>query len=166
MKTNKRILIALFTAFMCIGSSNIVLAATPKETSVPDEIVLYEDENILVTQGTSSSELVSPRNIMMSRAMAYGNVWCSRSTTGSFNVYNTVKGSTGVTWKVESSDKNAYAQMYMMAPNGLVVLATRTVRPSNGDVRFTLKNGSIGNYRVHYIASTNSSGMRVMCWMY
>lgn len=96
-----------------------------------------------------------------------GYAWVDDNTlTGYFPVRNTHTGKVGVTWKVEASDPNDYAQIYMENPNGLTVLTTKSVYAKDGDVHLTLTNGVAGTYKVRYIAVKNTEGMRIMCWTY
>lgn len=135
------------------------------QTELPnDAVILYEDEDVVLYQ--SKEETIDTTVINARSENNYGNAWVNKGgSSGSFNVYNTHKGKLGVTWKVEASSKNDCAQIYMTKGN-LVILTTRAVKPTDGDVRFVIKNGLVGYYTVHYIPVANSNGMRVMCWTY
>ncbi len=124
-----------------------------------DAKILYEDDNAVLYQTkTGSGNVKSP--------VDYESKWINSSTTGdSFPIYNNRSGECGVTWAVESSSNESYAQIWMSNSLGLPILNTRTVRPSDGEVVFRLKNSSKGYYTVHFLAHT-TVGMRIMCWMY
>ena len=126
-----------------------------------DAVILYKDDNCVLYQ---SKEL----NSSSSRApVDYESVWLDKAKIGSFKIHNSRSGRTGVTWKVESEAPNSYATIYMMNPLGLIVLNSKTIRPSDGDVALQLVNGVKGDYTVHYQGFPSlNKGMRIMCWMY
>lgn len=166
MKNLKRLL-AVCLGLCLLTCSSVSTLATAQEndvSSTDDGVkILYQDENVLLYQSKEDSSSVSP---LLVNENNYGNKWINSTSYGqSFNVYSTYTGSTGVTWKVESSSNSSYAQIYMTTPSGIPVLATRRVSPSDGDVHLRLTNASIGNYTVHFDGYT-TVGMRVMCWLY
>lgn len=97
----------------------------------------------------------------------YNSKWLEKGSyyNQSFQVYNTHTGSVGVTLKVESSSPNSWAQIYLTNPYGLTVIYTVTATPAKGDIRFTIPNGVVGNYTVHFDCYA-AAGMRVLCWTY
>ena len=145
---------------MCLAFQTPVYANDDSDLSLPeDAIILYQDENAILYQ--------TKMNISSARtAVDYESKWVNSTVYGdSFTIYNHRSGNAGVTWGVESSSASSYAQIWMTNPLGLVVLNTRTVRPSDGEVVFRLTNSSNGRYTVHFNAYT-TVGIRVMCWMY
>lgn len=168
MKFTKRIL-SIALALCCCLISTISVSAAETATAtfdLPDDaIILYQDDDAVMYQSKSESELNSNSSTATPRTpVDYASVWLDRSEWGSFTIYNSRSGKTGVTWKVESPSSKSHAQIYMTTPQGLLYLDTRDVYEADGDVYFRV-NGVKGNYTVHYIATT-TVGMRIMCWMY
>lgn len=145
---------------MCLAFQTPVYANEGSEFTLPeDAVVLYQDENAILYQ--TNTETPTPRT-----PVDYESKWVDSTVYGdSFTIYNHRSGNAGVTWGVESSSESSYAQIWMTSPSGVVVLATRTVRPSSGEVVFRLTNSARGRYTVHFNAYTRV-GIRVMCWMY
>lgn len=166
MKKIKRLL-AVCLSLCLLTCSSVSTLASAQENDVSSKNdgvkILYQDENVLLYQSKEDSSSISQ---VVARESNYGNKWINRTSYGqSFNVYCTLTGSRGVTWKVESSSNSSYAQIYMTNPLGLTVLQTKKVKPSDGDVHLQLKNAVTGNYTVHFDGYT-TVGMRVMCWIY
>ncbi len=178
MKNIKRLLAVCLSLSLLMSSS---MAASAQAASVEDDSVnpsasaeavsstdnnikiLYQDENVVLYQSKGDSSPVAPALVNESN---YGNKWVDKTSFGqTFTVPCTYTGKTGVTWKVESSSNQSYAQIYMINPLGLIVLNTKKVYPSDGDVHLQLLNATVGNYTVHFDGYT-TVGMRVMCWMY
>ena len=162
MKNVKRLFTVLLSLCLLAGFS---MSALAQDISRKDDDIkiLYQDENAILYQSKEDNSPIKPSSTNESN---YNSKWIDRTSTGqSFDVYCTYTGTTGVTWKVESSSNNSYAQIYMTNPLGLPVLATKTVRPSDGDVHLQLANASVGNYKVHFDGYT-TVGMRVLCWFY
>lgn len=168
MKITKRILSIALAVCCCIIGTTSVSAAEPKTTTfdLPDDaVILYQDEDAVLYQSKSESEFDSTNVANSARtAVDYESVWVNNSEWGSFTIYNSRSGKTGVTWKVESPSSKSHAQIYMTTPQGLLFLDTRDVYEANGDVYFRT-TGVKGTYTIHYIATT-TVGMRIMCWMY
>ena len=171
LNTKKNFFIALLMVFtFCFTAfSNVSYAAETDSFQLPsDAVILYQDDNIIVYQ-THKETINSPSNSTISPMSEdnYGYAWVDKGgLPGSFKVHNTYSGRVGVTWKVEASSRSDYARIYMTNPFGLIVLSSRDVHPSDGDVRFVLVNGMVGNYTVYYIPAQNTNGMRIMCWTY
>ena len=134
------------------------------ESEANERKILYQADGILLYQSKEDSKGDCTSTISATEEDNYGNVWLNKSSTGKFSVHNTHTGKIGVTWKVESSSDDSHAQIYMTTKSGLVVLLTKDVYPSDGDVHLEISNGA-SDYYVHYIATT-SVGMRIMCWTY
>lgn len=181
MKMTKRFVALLMAVAMCLGMMSMsAFAAEVPETanesssemdaliqSLPeDAVILYQDENAIIYQ--SKEESSSESGIMPLTDDNYGYAWVDKgSPTGSFYVYNTHQiGSLGITWKVETSSKTDYATLSMYNPSGLPVLKARDVYADDGDVKFVILAGTKGNYRVDYIPTKVTTGMRIMCWTY
>lgn len=181
MKMTKRFVALLMAVAMCLGMMSMsALAAEVTETanesssemdaliqSLPkDAVILYQDENAIMYQ--SKEESSSESGIMPLTDDNYGYAWIDKgSPTGSFNVYNTHQiGSLGVTWKVETSSKTDYATLWMENPSGLTILKAQNVSADDGDVRFVVLAGTRGYYKVNYIPTNVTTGMRIMCWTY
>lgn len=166
-KTFSRITAFLVVLCMSLGCTSAVFASTAEEnvhSSDSGRKILYQDENILLYQSKDEPADVIYDTNSVTRESNYGNVWLDRTGSGSFRVYNTHTGKIGVTWKVESSSNSSYAQIYMTTAGNIPVLATKTVRPSDGDVHLVISNGA-SYYDVHYLGYT-TVGMRIMCWTY
>lgn len=182
MKMTKRFVALLMAVAMCMTMMTMVaFAAEAPETanesssemdtliqSLPeDAVILYQDENSIMYQSKEESS-PSESGIMPLTDDNYGYAWINKgSPTGYFNVYNTHQvGSLGVTWKVETSSASDYATLWMQNPSGITVLQARSVSAADGDVRFVILAGTKGNYRVNYIPTQVTTGMRIMCWTY
>lgn len=105
-------------------------------------------------------------NTIQARTNNYNSLWVNPGYyySKSFTVYNT--GNLGVTWKVESTNNNSYAQIRMTTPSGSTVLHTAKLYPSNGDHRFRLNAAETGPYTINFMGEAKSTGMRVLCWFY
>ena len=144
MKTMKKRIISLALALtLGIFSTTTAFATTPN------------------TYSATSSD-VTPRT-----PMDYAGIWLDKEDLGSFTISNSRNGSTGVTFKVESSNVNSYATMWLVNPNGNTVVGSQhTIRPADGDVYFRI-TGIKGTYKVMYQGfPKQGAGMRLMCWMY
>lgn len=181
MKMTKRFVALLMAVAMCLGMMSMsALAAEVPETanesssemdaliqSLPeDAVILYQDENAIMYQ--SKEESSSESGIMPLTDNNYGYAWIDKGApTGYFKVYNTHQvGSLGVTWKVETSSETDYATLWMDNPSGFPVLKAQDVYAGDGDVRFVVLAGTKGYYKVNYIPTKVTTGMRIMCWTY
>ena len=122
--------------------------------------------NLDTTQDVGSTTEEVP--VVARTPVDYESVWLDKTEVGTFKIYNNRSGNSGVTFKVESTNPNSHATLWLTTPSGITVTGSlRQVRPSNGDVYFRLLNSVKGTYTVNYQGfPAGGAGMRIMCWMY
>ena len=167
----KKFLAILMTTVLCFGmpfyafAAN-VSAAEEQENLADGEFIIHQDDDITITAIPAS---MVDEESLAARATTYGSVWLDKSSEGNFKIKTSLRGTIGVTFKVESSSNNSWAFLTFKSPAGKDYFDNGvTVNPTtgNGDgYYFHIKNAKPGTYTVGYRGYT-SVGMRIMCWMY
>lgn len=156
-----------FLAFMMVVMLFCLIPVSTSATEnglvlAEDEIVVYQDEEITITQ--------QPSTVTTRSAPDYGSVWLDSSNSGSFTVTTTRSGTIGITVEVQSSSNDSFAEISMRKPNGqtlsdpFFISPTTKTGDSNGII-MKIYGAPSGTYTLDYIAYTDI-GMRIMCWMY
>ena len=154
--------LCMFTTVFAAEVSDNNIASDGESWNLPENaVIFYQDANVVLygttkNYDTGISPLVDDN---------YGYAWVDDYKTGSFTVNNTITGRMGVTFKIEASDLNAHAQIWMENPYGLTIIATKDVYVKDYDVHMVIASGVKGVYKVHYIPLTVID-MRIMCWTY
>lgn len=172
MKNKKKFMALLLVFALCVTCLPTMAFASEVasdsnaslESQLPDDaVILYQDEEIIMYQ--SNEESASTREV--SGEDNYGYAWTTSKMGGSsFPLRNTHKGDIGLTLKIEGSDPDDRARIYLKKPNGTYALTSTLIRASAGDVRFILEDAVVGTYTVHYVVEQNTNGMRIMAWTY
>lgn len=166
MKYTKKFTALVMSLILMLSLSMTAFAAsTEPETNAnlpADAVVLYQDEDVTVYRSESQAKAdgISPR------AMDYAYAWVNPSDkqSGSFNIEKTFSGTGHVTFKVESSNGGAYAQMTL--ERGVLPISA-TVQASNPDgVEMESTVSGKGTSKIQYLCYNNTDGMRLMCWIY
>ena len=163
----KRILTVLLTLVFCMSFAISAFAAGANSVSYnvelsKDESVVYEDENITVIAcGNEGAETVpSPR------MMTYGAYWTEGSfTSGSFTVPCDRSGTVGITLKLEGDMVDTLINV--KTPFGQNVPDTGLwLSAEEPEFQGYVTSPVSGDYTITFQALGNTSGMRVMCWIY
>lgn len=132
-----------------------------------DAVVLYQGEDGVVYQ--SIQETKKQEKNMLRGTMKYNGVWIKAGdyTIGSFSIENphTIALTTKGTFKVES--KNSQARAKFLLTDGIYTYANESVKASDGDVHFEFRSNVKNLIVTYYVEKTsNSSGMRLNCWLW
>lgn len=131
-----------------------------------DAVILYQGEDGVIYQ---SNEQTADDEGIVPYSTEYANVWINAGEykASYFTIKNphTIINTTQGTFKIESDYANATAQMVLT--DGITTLANKTLKASDGDVRFSFKSNTT-NLVVNYFVNKVSSqyGMRLMCWLW
>lgn len=155
-------LVILF-AFTC--STAFAAEANVMRTEIPeDAVILYQDDTVTVYRSDSQAQA---DGINSTRSMDYAYAWVNATDNqyGSFDIDKTFSGTGHITMKVESSNGGAYAQMTLKKGSNYITTATPYASNPDGVVLNTTISTK-GTYTIEYLCYNNTSGMRLLCWIY
>ena len=105
----KKFLAILMTTVLCFGmpfyafAAN-VSAAEEQENLADGEFIIHQDDDITITSIPAS---MVDEESLAARATTYESVWLDKSSEGNFKIKTSLRGTIGVTFKVESSSNNS-----------------------------------------------------------
>ena len=115
----KKFLAILMTTVLCFGmpfyafAAN-VSAAEEQENLADGEFIIHQDDDITITAIPAS--MVRRAESLAARATTYESVWLDKSSEGNFKIKTSLRGTMGVSFKVESSSNNSWAFLLSKAP--------------------------------------------------